>query len=194
MFDNTQIDFSKLIVVSNSKLCKGDFLEQVKKIIANKPQMFVLREKELPDEEVEYLAAWCAKLCEEGKVQFCINSNVDIAFRIGVRNVHLPLSILENYCDKFDRFVKIGTSVHSREDMKMAISYGVDYVFAGHIFETDCKKGVKGRGLEFLRMICEMAYEHNIQVYAIGGIDDTNVKTVLDVGADGYCIMSGMMN
>ena len=84
---------------------------------------------------------------------------------------------------------------------------------AGHIFATDCKKGLPPRGLDFLKNVCDAV---EIPVYAIGGINiapsddstasdappaydampDISVPRLADVmecGAAGGCIMSGMM-
>ena len=47
-----------------------------------------------------------------------------------------------------------------------------------------------GRGVEFLRNICEAV---SIPVYAIGGINPENLCEVKKAGAAGGCIMSGVM-
>ena len=137
--------------------------------------------------------------------------------------IHLPLPILEKYaaapCQPFmpgvistlshknaadyQQFFKvIGTSVHSVEDAIKAEQLGATYMTAGHIFATDCKKGLPPRGLDFLKNVCDTV---QIPVYAIGGIniassegDDSTLnvprlKDVMECGAAGGCIMSGMM-
>lgn len=76
------------------------------------------------------------------------------------------------------------------EDALEAESLGCTYITAGHIFETDCKKGLPGRGLAFLRNVCVSV---SIPVYAIGGIHDGNIAAVRGAGAKGACIMSGLM-
>ena len=73
---------------------------------------------------------------------------------------------------------------------KAAESLGADYLFAGNIFETDCKKGLPGRGLEFLERVCK---EVTIPVYAIGGITKEKMPRILETGAAGGCMMSGFM-
>lgn len=77
---------------------------------------------------------------------------------------------------------------------------------AGHIFATDCKKDCLRAG-DFLKNVCDAV---GIPVYAIGGINiassddstasdampDISVPRLADVmecGAAGGCIMSGMM-
>ena len=67
---------------------------------------------------------------------------------------------------------------------------GCTYITAGHVFETDCKKGLPGRGVDFLRNVCAAV---DIPVYGIGGIDADNIALVRDAGARGACLMSSLM-
>ena len=71
-----------------------------------------------------------------------------------------------------------------------AQALGCTYITAGHVFETDCKKGLPGRGLDFLRNVCAAV---DIPVYGIGGIDADNIALVRDTGASGACLMSSLM-
>ena len=78
------------------------------------------------------------------------------------------------------------------EDAKEAERLGVSYMTAGHIYVTDCKKGLAPRGLGFLKDVCSTV---NVPVYAIGGIkfDEKQWEELKQNGASGGCIMSGMM-
>ena len=61
---------------------------------------------------------------------------------------------------------------------------------AGHIFATDCKKGLEPRGIEFLKNAVSSV---DIDVYGIGGISPENISKIQNTGAKGACIMSGFM-
>ena len=104
--------------------------------------------------------------------------------------IHLSLKDFRENPQIREKFSLVGVSVHSLEEAKEAEALGADYVTAGHIFETDCKKGLKGRGLEFLRQVSQGV---SIPVYAIGGISTENMEQVREAGANGVCIMSGFM-
>ena len=116
------------------------------------------------------------------------------ALEEGDRNLlrHRVLPVLRelSYADK-KHFERIGTSCHSVEDALEAQRLGADYITAGHVFVTDCKKGLAPRGLDFLRNVC---YSVDIPVYAIGGISPDNIASVRKCGAAGACVMSGFMN
>lgn len=76
------------------------------------------------------------------------------------------------------------------EDAVEAQKLGCTYITAGHIFDTDCKKGLPGRGHEFLRNVCRAV---TIPVYAIGGITPENAEEIYQDGASGACLMSSLM-
>ena len=113
------------------------------------------------------------------------------AQKLGCRNIHLPLHLLREMSDKDKKFFNVlGASCHSVNDAVEAETLGCTYIIAGHIFDTDCKKGLPGRGLDFLRDVCKRV---KIPVYAIGGINDGNIRDILACGANGGCIMSSIM-
>lgn len=93
---------------------------------------------------------------------------------------------------QLDGFTTIGVSVHAANEALEAQSLGATYLTAGHIYATDCKKGLPPRGTAFLREICQTV---SIPVYAIGGIrlEAAQIREVMSCGAVGGCIMSGMM-
>ena len=67
---------------------------------------------------------------------------------------------------------------------------GANYVVAGHIFKTDCKKDLEPRGLEFIQ---ELSSALIIPIFAIGGINQENSHLVINSEAFGVCMMSSLM-
>ena len=131
------------------------------------------------------------EICNQYDVPCILHSFVKTAREIGCKSIHLPIPVLLEL-SKEDRsyFTTLGASCHSVEDAIKAEELGCSYIIAGHIFDTDCKKGLPGRGLDFLRNICESV---KIPVYAIGGITADNIADVYAAGAKGACVMSGLM-
>ncbi|SKA65508.1 Thiamine monophosphate synthase/TENI [Eubacterium uniforme] len=192
---------NELLVSSNMKLTDEDGLkestfENIGEGMTNsnlpKPDMLILREKDLSEDEYYELAKKIKPMCDKAGVELVIHTYVNVAKKLGVKSIHLPLDkyIMLTEEDK-QLFDNIGTSVHSLDDLEKAISLGANYVLAGHIYDTDCKKGLPGRGLEFLQEICSNV---RVPVIAIGGINMDRLKEVKDVGASGAAIMSGYMN
>ena len=166
-------------------------MQRVEKIAACRPKGIILREKDLTEEEYKKLAEKVWKLCKRYEVPCMLHSFADAAIELGAENIHLPLHILQQLdIKKKEKFKEIGASCHSVEEAQEAERLGCTYITAGHVFATDCKKGLPPRGLAFLQAVCQCV---SIPVYAIGGIGSENIATVRKAGAKGACIMSGLM-
>ena len=179
----------KIIGVTNRKLC-DDFYQRIREIAKeNKIDYLVLREKDLIEEELEIMAARIKGILKDSKIKLIINSNVKIADNINAYGVQLSYKdYIEGKSKGYDKVV--GVSVHSLDEAINAEKLGASYILYGHVFETDCKKDLKPRGLDELKNICEKL---NINVFAIGGINKENYLEVLKVGTAGVAIMSSLM-
>ena len=182
---------SDILCISNRRLCKGDFLTRIEETAACHPRGIVLREKDLSGQEYRVLAAAALEVCGFYGVSCILHGFAEEALCLGAREIHLPLDALRSM-DKGQKscFTSIGASCHSPKEAKAAQELGCTYVIAGHVFETDCKKGMPGRGIDFLRSMCVSV---RIPVYAIGGINRENIEPVRRAGAAGVCVMSGVM-
>ncbi|SET63773.1 thiamine phosphate synthase [[Clostridium] polysaccharolyticum] len=179
----------KVIAVTNRKLCEVDFMEQVKRLGEAGISGIILREKDLPPQEYKELALKVLECLKEFSVPCILHSHIDVAKELGQYAIHMSFpSFLKQkeFCKEF----RTGVSVHSAEEAKEAEKSGASYLVAGHIFRTDCKKGLAPRGLTFLQ---EVADAVSIPVYAIGGIHSGNIEKVKQTGCAGCCIMSGAM-
>ena len=191
MYENM---YEKMIAVTNRHLVlendtDGAYLKQLTYVASLHPKAMVLREKDLTEEKYEELAKVVIKLCEKDLTSFTMRRFSEVVHHLGYDKLHLPLEMLKTI-GRPEGLTLLGTSIHSVEDAKEAERLGADYVFAGNIFETDCKKGLPGRGLEFLENVCK---EVDIPVYAIGGITAEKMPQILGTGAAGGCMMSGFM-
>lgn len=183
----------KIIAVSNRKLCKRPFFEQIERVCKRHPEAVILREKDLTEEEYRILAKEVMNICSRYQVSCILHNFWNTAIELGCTSVHLPLPVLQKLPDEEkNKFTKIGISIHSVEDAKEAEQLGASYLTAGHIYATDCKKGLPPRGLDFLKEICKTV---SIPVYGIGGVkfDEKQWRDMERCGAAGGCIMSGMM-
>lgn len=180
-----------IVCVTNRTLCKGDFLQRIAEIAAAKPQSIILREKDMSEDAYTELARSVTDICSAAAVPCTLHSFVQSAVLLGAERIHLPLFVLRQMPNEQKRrFAVIGVSVHTAEEAEEAEARGADYLTAGHIFATDCKKGLPGRGLDFLSDVCRRV---RIPVYAIGGIAPENIAAVRNAGASGACIMSSLM-
>ena len=177
-----------MIVITARNLCARPFLEQVGLLAAAHPEMIILREKDLSDDELLALAAQCLEICERHNVPLAINSNMDVARELNICRIHLPMQLMKETED-FSDFSLVGASVHSVEQAKEAEDLGADYVLAGHVYHTACKDS-DPRGIPFLEAICDAV---DIPVYGVGGITPETYPDVMRAGAAGAAVMSSAM-
>lgn len=180
----------KVIAVTNRLLCQGDFLEQICILGRAGVDQIVLREKDLTESEYEQLAEKVLSICEGFPVTCSLHQNIQPARHLGAKSLHLSLPLAKKYQRDLEDFEWFGISTHSLEQLREAKEYGADYVFYGHVFATDCKKGMPPRGVYALQEICR---EAEIPVYAIGGISPENALQAVEAGAAGVCVMSWAM-
>ena len=187
--------YEHTIVITNRHLVQGDFLKQLEKVTKLHPHALILREKDLTDDAYESLAKKVFDLCKREDITFFLHTKIEIARKIGCQNIHLSIPVLKGLSETEKKaltedFCEISISCHSMEDVEIAMAGGATQIILGTIFETECKKGVLGKGVEFVREICQKC---PLPVYAIGGMNMQRLPLVIDAGAAGCCMMSGFM-
>lgn len=187
----------KILAITNRHLCYNDFLTQIQDICllnekntVAKSVSIVLREKDLSENDYKDLAAKVMKICEQNNTECILHTYYKVARELNCKKIHLPLHVLKSKPDICKEFNEIGVSIHSVSEAIEAVNLGATYLTAGHVFATDCKKDLPPRGLSFLTSVCSLV---NIPIFAIGGISPENAKEVIEAGAEGICIMSGLM-
>ena len=165
--------YEHTIVITNRHLVQGDFLKQLEKVTKLHPHALILREKDLTDDAYESLAKKVFDLCKREDITFFLHTKIEIARKIGCQNIHLSIPVLKGLSETEKKaltedFCEISISCHSMEDVEIAMAGGATQIILGTIFETECKKGVLGKGVEFVREICQKC---PLPVYAIGGMN-----------------------
>lgn len=185
---------SDFLAVTNRKLCSRPFLEQIERICIRHPAGVILREKDLTEREYAFLAEKVQEITRHYQVPCIYHTWVEAAYEAGAEGIHLSFANLKKWAGSplLESFPKTGVSIHAVEEAREAQRMGASYLTAGHIYATDCKKGLKPRGTDFLREVCRAV---SIPVYAIGGIreDEKQMEEMKSCGAKGACMMSYMM-
>ena len=162
------LDKIKLNIISNRKLCENENLEkQIKKIFLAYEKKIILknfdivaltlREKDLNKNEYLKLIEKVYPICQKYKINLILHQNYDLNLddKYNIEGIHLSYSIFKSLnqnikAELIKKYKRIGVSIHSLDEAKEVENLGASYVIAGHIFETDCKKGLKPRGLKFV--------------------------------------------
>ena len=202
------LDKIKLNIISNRKLCENKNLEkQIEKIFSAYERKIILknfdivaltlREKDLNKNEYLKLIEKVYPICQKYKINLILHQNYDLNLddKYKIDGIHLSYNIFKSLnenikAELIKKYKRIGVSIHSLNEAKEVESLGASYVVAGHIFETDCKKGLEPRGLKFIE---DLSSALTIPIFAIGGIDEKNSLSVINNGAFSICMMSTLM-
>ena len=198
----------KLNIISNRKLCENENLEkQIEKIFSAYKRKIILedfeiialtlREKDLNKNKYLKLVEKIYPICQKYRIDLILHQNYDLRLdnKYNIKGLHLSYntfkSLNKNIREELIRkYKKIGVSIHSVDEAKEVENLGANYVVAGHIFKTDCKKDLEPRGLKFIQ---ELSLILTIPIFAIGGINQENSHLVINSGAFGVCMMSSLM-
>lgn len=158
-----------------------------------------LRMKEATEVEFMAAAAEIGRLCKEHGATFVLDDHVEWVEKTGADGVHLgkndmPIDearkILGN--DKI-----IGGTANTFEDVERLYRQGADYIGCGPFRFTTTKKNLSPvLGLEGYQHIVDQMKSHgiNLPIVAIGGILESDIKSILATGVSGIAVSGGILN
>ena len=149
-----------------------------------------LRHKSLARGKLLALARRMREITTGARILFVVNDHLDIAMLSNADGVHLgpdDLSITGARRVAGDRMV-IGASASSPEAARAALAEGADYLGSGPAFATPIKTEKKVIGPQGVAAIAAAAGER-VPVFAIGGIDMSNVGLLTAEGLRRACVI-----
>jgi thiamine-phosphate diphosphorylase len=131
-----------------------------------------------------------AALCHAQGAVFIVNDHTDLALASGADGIHLgqhdlPIEAVRPLIGA----LLIGVSTNDAGEAQRAEAAGADYVAVGSIFATRSKPVTRPASLDRLR---EVKAAVRVPVVAIGGIDASNIASVVEAGADAAAIISAV--
>ncbi len=184
----------KLYLVTDRDVLNGrDFLKSLEQGILGGVSVVQLREKNTNSLEFYNLAIEVKKLTEKYNIPLIINDRVDIALAVDADGVHvgqtdLPANIVRKIIGKNKI---LGVSTANLEEAKKAVDDGADYIGVGALFPTVTKTNTRKVTLDQLKYIKENT---NIPIVGIGGINEINVRSIIETGVDGAAIASAILS
>ena len=153
-------------------------------------EVIQLRHKRLARGELLRLARDIRAVTATAGVVFIVNDHVDIAMLSQADGVHLgpdDLSIASARRIAGDDLI-IGASASSPEAARAAIANGADYLGSGPAFPTPIKTEKRVIGPQGVAAIAA-AVGAAVPVFAIGGIDESNVAQLTAEGLRRACVI-----
>lgn len=164
----------------------------IDELIAGGARWIQVREKSVSDAEF-YEIVRQAVGSLPAQVKLFVNDRLDIALACTADGVHLgdrdlPPAVARRVAG--ESALRIGFSTHSLEEaLSAARDPSVDYVAIGPVFRSRTKNVRAPLGLEVIR---ELRDRTEKPIVAIGGVDATTIRAVLEAGADSAAVISAL--
>lgn len=131
-------------------------------------------------------------LCSASGIPLIVNDRPDVCVAVGAAGAHVgPRDLLPGQAREILGTERIlGVSVKTRERLGLAEKAGADYIGVGALRATPSKPDTTVIGLEGIEGICRATV---IPVLAIGGVQPTDVSTLLQIGVSGVAVSSGIL-
>lgn len=185
-------DLRLYLIADGGIVERARLLNLVEEAISSGIRFIQYREKLLPRREIFEYARSLRNLTREKGVTLIINDYLDIAMAVDADGLHiglgdLPLEIARRILGPNKI---IGISVHNPFEAREAEEGGADYIGVGPVFETKTKLTGLPAGINIIK---EIKKEITIPIFAISGINQTNLDMVMAAGADGAAVSSAVM-
>ncbi|MGZ8450194.1 MAG: thiamine phosphate synthase [Candidatus Deferrimicrobiaceae bacterium] len=188
-----RVDFRVYLITDRRQAPGGDILRVVEGALDGGVRAVQLREKDLSGKELYLLAGRMRELTARHGARLLVNDRVDVALAVGADGVHLgrssmPASVARKLLGKE---ALIGCSTHSEKELREAAGRGADFATFGPVYPTPSKAAFGPPvGVTALAGACGRS---GIPVFALGGVGPHNVSEVMEAGAFGIALISGVV-
>jgi len=172
---------TRLYVVSPARMRAGRLADLIPALARAGVDLVQLRDRSLPDEQLEAQAAACAAAAAACGVLFVVNDLPELARAAGADGVHLGQgdSAIASARALLGPDRLIGRSTRGGDQLDAAADEGADYASVGPLWETPTKPGRPATGLAPAAAAARAA---RIPWFAIGGIDERRVMRAAAIG------------
>lgn len=166
------------------------YLDAVDKCLSCGIKAIQLRQKDIGIKEFIALGEKIKSIADKyDNVKLFVNDRIDVALALGAYGVHLNKnSVPVRAVREKSRNLKLFYSSHSVEEAISAQNEGADAVTFSPIFKT--KDKYLTQGLDLLKKAVNSV---NIPVFALGGINKSNIVQIRDAGAQYIAVQSGIL-
>ncbi len=170
---------------------ESTLVERVAEAVEGGVDLVQLREKDLHGAQLLDLAGRLRQAIGD-RALLVINERVDVAAALPADGAQLgedavPVPAARRILGQ-DRL--IGRSVHSVAGAKQAVRDGADFLVAGTMFASRSHPGEEPAGLGLVRQILR---ECSLPTVGIGGINAGNCGQVIEAGAIGVAVITGIL-
>ncbi len=186
------MQLSGLYVIIDPQAAQNkDEAELARRAIAGGARLIQLRDKAREKGLQLPIALALRKLCRDAGVPFIINDHIDLAMACEADGVHVgPKDLPVAFARRLMPNAIIGASTNNVQEALKAQADGASYISVGRLYPTPSKLDTRPANLDTLRAIKQAV---RLPVCAIGGINEDNIASVIEAGADMAAVISAVV-
>lgn len=174
----------QLIVITKPEILKNE-AETINLLFKNGMQTLHLRKPNVPLAQIEKLIH---NIDLAYHCRIVIHDHFAIAERFKLKGVHLTYRTKHHIKEPLSGFTK-SISCHSIEEIEQ-VNNRVDYAFLSPVFDSISKQGYRSN----IKLIDLKKQIKHMNVYALGGIDIENIKSIKETGFTGIAVIGALWN
>jgi 8-oxo-dGTP diphosphatase len=179
-----------MMITGSDSLNKEVFLKKLELHLKSGIKLVQLRAKELTEAEYISLARSVMKLRLKYNAIVILNTDIKIAESLNGDGVHLSSSILMGLTVRpFAKDKIISAACHNLEQLEKARLIGADLVTLSPVNNTNTHPEAIPLGWNKFSQLCKSV---NIPIYALGGIDESDLAFAITQGAYGISAISSL--
>jgi 8-oxo-dGTP diphosphatase len=166
------------------------FLAGLESSISNGVSLLQLRAKQLSDNDYRALIPEVLQRCRKTNARVLLNAEPELAKEFGAAGVHLSSKRLMELSERpLDDTYLVAASCHSLKELVQAQQLGLDFVVVSPVRNTTSHPDARTLGFTGLQVLTERA---TIPVYALGGMQVTDLSATFRHGAQGVAAIRGL--
>jgi thiamine-phosphate pyrophosphorylase len=192
MKNKLDVNYGLYLVTDRGILGNRDLAEVVEEAIIGGVTVVQLREKTTSTLDFYNTALRIKAVTDKYNIPLIINDRLDIALAVDAAGLHVGQNDMPPHIARkvLGPNKILGVSTATLQEALKAQEDGADYIGVGAMFPTNSKSDAKYVTLEDLEKIKQGV---KIPVVAIGGINLSNIRQVMEAGADGAAVISAIL-
>jgi thiamine-phosphate diphosphorylase len=180
-------------ITDESLIPENNYFNVIDSVLRHKPQFIQLRAKNVDKKDLLNKAKKIREISARYGVKFIVNDYPDVAIDSGADGVHIG-HLDDAYLrirDMIGHNKIIGVSCYGDIDRCIKFSeLGADYIAIGTPYFTKTKpERIKTELSQMVEIVNKVT---KTPIFAIGGIDNSNISEILNVGVDGIAVINSV--
>lgn len=178
------------LISDAARLGRDEFLQRLERALRAGARLVQLREPDMQAPEFRMYAIKVAKLCRRHDARLLLNADPSLVEDCGADGVHLSSRRLMALKERplSPRFF-VGASCHDAGELAQAVAIGADLAVLGPVSPTVSHPQAAPLGWRRFTELCRRA---RLPVYALGGVQPSDLAAARRAGARGVAMIRGI--